>query len=407
MTTPEIPVTPIEVPQKTRGIPVPYAILGFILTTGLGFAIALYAVPIFNAALSSFTGRPATQTLDLSSLQETYNSLQQNFDGDIDQKALVEGAQRGMVNALGDEYTIFMNSKEAADFDNSLTGNIGGGIGVEIGIRNERPTVVRVLRDNPAEKAGIRVGDIITAVNDKSVVEDTTAQLVLKIRGDVGTSVKLTVLREGKTEDISVTREQVNNPSVYSTISDGVGVMTISRFDGETGRLARQVAQDFKDKGVKSIVLDLRGNGGGFVSAAEAVSSLWLNDKVIVVEKAGSRVIDEIRSGKSPMLEGIPTVVLVNKSSASASEIVAGALRDNKAATLVGETTFGKGSVQKIVNLTDGAQLKVTIARWYTPAGLNISEKGITPDQAVELTVEDLNANRDPQLEAAKVRLNQ
>jgi len=181
--------------------------------------------------------------------------------------------------------------------------------------------------------------------------------------------------------------------------------MTITRFDDQTGQLARQAAQSFKSQNVKSVILDLRGNGGGYLTAAQDVAGLWLDNKVVVTEKNNGKVVDELKSGTNPILVGIPTVVLVNGSSASASEIVAGALQDHGAAKLVGEKTFGKGSVQKLITLPEGAQLKVTIARWYTPNGKNISKQGIAVDKEAKLTTEDINANRDPQLDAAKALL--
>jgi len=295
-----------------------------------------------------------------------------------------------------------MNKKETEEFDNSLTGNIGGGIGVEVGERNGILTVLRLLKDNPAEKAGLQLGDFIIKVNDESVENVSVDQAVSKIRGEAGTTVKLTVVRGGEQKDFTITRAIVNNPSVYSTVKDGVGTMTVMRFDAETGSLARAAAQDFKDQNVKKVVLDLRGNGGGYLTAAQEVASLWLDKKTVVSERTNGKVVDELKTGSNPLLGGIPTVVLVNGSSASASEIVAGALQDHKAAKLVGVKTFGKGSVQKLLMLPGGAQLKVTIASWYTPNGKNISKQGITPDVVIEMTAEDINANRDPQLEAAK-----
>ena len=343
--------------------------------------------------------------LDVSSLQETYRALVNNFDGEIDQQKLIDGANRGMVDALGDQHTSFMSGTEAEEFNNNLSGDIGGGIGVEVGVRNDQPTVLRVLRDNPAEKAGVQVGDVFVAVNDESVIGKTVQDVVSKVRGESGTTVKVTFYRAGSEVDVSITRENVNNPSVYGSVEDGIGIMTVLRFDGETGSLARSLAQEFKDANVKSVVLDLRGNGGGYVSAAKELASVWLNDKIIVVEKTGGRVVEEVRSGNNAMLEGIPTVVLVNQSSASASEIIAGAFRGHDVAQIVGEVTFGKGSVQRLVSLSNNATLKVTVARWYTPSGLNISDKGISPDVKIERTAEDVNANRDPQLDKAKALL--
>jgi len=299
-----------------------------------------------------------------------------------------------------------MNKAETEEFNNELSGTIGGGIGVELGLRNGVITALRILKDNPAEKAGLMAGDIIVKVNDQEVTEDqTVSDTAKKVRGDVGTTVKLTVLRGAELKEFTITRAEVTNPSVYSSVTDGVGTMTITRFDEQTGALARQAAQSFKSQGVKSVILDLRGNGGGYVTAAQEVLGLWLNDKVVVTEKTNGKVVDELKSGTNPILEGVPTVVLVNGSSASASEITAGALQDYGAAKLVGEKTFGKGSVQKLLTLPEGGQLKVTIARWFTPKGNNISKQGIAVDKEAALTADDINAGRDPQLDAAKALL--
>lgn len=389
-----------QVEKKKRTIPTVVMVLAFVVVAGIGYFAG--AVNSGNFFLGGGIGQlVGAEKLDTNSLQQTYQAIKANFDGDIDDAKLIEGANKGMVDALGDQYTVYMNAEEAGKFDDSLTGNIGGGIGVEVGLRNEAPTVLRVLKDNPAEKAGVQIGDIIVAVNGESTEKMTLDETITKIRGEVDTTVKLTVNRSGTAKDFSITRAQVNNPSAYGTIKDGIGILTVSRFDDQTGSLARAVAQDFKTNGVKGVVLDLRGNGGGYVTAAQAVAGIWLDKQLVVTEKHGGKVTDELKSTGTPILKGVPTVVLVNGSSASASEIVAGALQDQKAATLTGTTTFGKGSVQKLLNLMNDAMLKVTVARWYTPAGVNISEKGIIPGTVVERTAEDINAGRDPQLEAA------
>lgn len=375
------------------------AITGFFLGTRSDQIIAPVA-PLFGQKV--YVGE-----LDLSSVQKTYRALKANFDGDLSDQALIEGASRGLVDAAGDEYTLFMNATESSAFDDELTGAIGGGIGAEIGIRSDKVTIVRVLKDNPAIKAGLLAGDIVLKVNDQYTTGWSVEKAVGQIRGEEGTTVKLQVQRGAETKEYTVTRAVVSNPSVDSSVENGVGTMTISRFDAQTGSLARAAAQSFKDQGVRSVILDLRGNGGGYVDAAQDVAGVWLNNKVIVVERTGTKVVDELRSGSNPILAGVPTVVLVNGSSASASEIVAGALRDYKAATLVGEQTFGKGSVQRLIGLPDGAQLKVTIARWYTPNGVNITAEGIMPDIEVGLTSDDINAGRDPQRDAALKQLAQ
>ena len=392
--------------DEGRRIPGPVIAISLLFVLGLGYIAGTFNTQIISTLAPVFGVKKYAGTLDTSSLQATYQALKANYDGTIDDQKLIEAANKGLVSALGDDYTVYFNAKEASDFSNDLSGTIGGGIGVELSLRNERVTVVRVLADNPAEKAGLAVGDVITKVNDEAVASDADINTVVdKVRGDAGTTVKVTVMRGTESKDFTITREQVTNPSVYSTVENGIGIMTISRFDDQTGQLARQAAESFKSQNVKAVIMDLRGNGGGYLTAAQDVVGLWENNKTVVSEKTNGKTVDELKSGTDPVLEGLPTVVLVNASSASASEITAGALQDYGTAKLVGEKTFGKGSVQKLLSLPDGAELKVTVARWYTPKGKNINKEGITPDKAVTLTVDDINANRDPQLDAAKALL--
>ena len=351
--------------------------------------------------------RAASGTLDLTSTQDVYRQLKANFDGELDQAKLIDGATRGMVAAAGDQYTVFMDAKEAKEFNNDLSGAIGGGIGAEIGIRADQPTIVRVLDGNPAQQAGVLAGDIIVAVNDQSAVGWTSEKAAQTIRGEAGTTVKLEVIRGKEPMTFTITRAIVNNPSVTHSVTEGIGVLKISRFDDQTATLARQAAQDLKRQNVRGVILDVRGNGGGYLTAAQDVSGLWLNKKTVVTERSFGKVVDTITSGGNPVLAGVPTVVLIDPSTASASEIVAGALQDYGAATLVGEKSFGKGTVQKVIDLSGGSLLKVTTARWYTPKGKNITSEGIAPNKTVPLSAEDVNAGRDPQLDAAKAELAQ
>ena len=377
------------------------------LVAMVGFVAGTRGGEILSAVAPVLGFKVETGQLDLSSVQRTYQQLSANYDGDIDTKKLIDGASRGLAAAAGDQYTVFMDAEEAKSFNNDLSGDIGGGVGAEIGVRSNQPTIIRVLPGNPAEKAGLLAGDVVTAINGKPMVDAKSSDVASKIRGEIGTSVKITVARAGQARDFSVTRAAVTNPSVRSEIKDGVGIMTLSRFDGETSRLSRQAAQDFKKNNVSSVILDLRGNGGGFLSSAQDVAGLWLDNKVVVSERVDGKVSDELKSGGNPVLTGVPTVVLVDGGSASASEIVAGALQDHKAATLTGERTYGKGTVQRVIDMAGGAQLKVTIARWYTPNGKNITKDGITPDSVVKLSPEDANGGRDPQLESAIKHLKQ
>lgn len=388
-----------------KRVPTSIFVIAFIFVAGLGYIGGMFHTKIVAAIAPVFGINTYAGTLDVSSLQRTYQALKANFDGELDDQALIDGANRGMVDAAGDDYTQYLSASDAEEFNNDLTGTIGGGIGVELGLRNDQITVLRVLADNPAAKAGMLAGDVLISINDEFDPSWKVDDAVTRIRGEAGTTVKLAVLRGTEEKEFTITRAQVSNPSVYSAVEDGVGILTISRFDEQTGALARQAARSFKDQGVKGVVVDLRGNGGGYLSAAQDVAGIWLDKKVVVTERSGGRVVDELYSSANPVLSGVPTIVLVDGSSASASEIVAGALQEHGVAKLYGETTFGKGSVQQLVPLIDGAQLKVTVARWYTPKGKNISETGIAPDRAVERTTDDINAGRDPQKDAAKESL--
>lgn len=214
----------------------------------------------------------------------------------------------------------------------------------------------------------------------------------------------MTVVRDSEEKTFELTREIINNVSVYSDYRDNTAIITISRFDSDTGKLAREKAQEAVDKKVNKVIIDLRGNGGGYVSAAQEVASLWVESGKLVVEQRSKNGIYNEKvyaKGGAPILKNIKTIVLTNGSTASASEIVAGALRDYNLAKLVGEKTYGKGSVQALNNLKAGEMLRVTVAKWYTPNGKNIDGEGIKPDKEVERTFEQINKDIDPQLEAA------
>lgn len=368
----------------------------------ISFVAGARSDEIFTKTAQLFGLRVDNSTLDLSSVQEAYQSLKANYDGEIDTQALIYGASKGMVEALGDPHTAFLDPDGVKELNDSLSGNIGGGIGAEIGIRNDQPAIIRSLKNSPAMNAGVQAGDAILLVNDELVADWTVDQVVAKIRGEVGTKVRLTLRRGNDTQEVTITREQVVSPTVEASISEGIGLLTVSRFNGETAALARTEAEKFVAQGVSKVILDLRGNPGGEVSAAQGLAGLWLDDEIVLTQRRGSEVIRTDRSTGKPILGDIKTVVLINGGSASASEIVAGALKDYGKATLVGEKTYGKGSVQAVVRLSGGAELKVTESRWFTPKGKNIDQKGIEPDTRVELRGEDLNNGVDPQMERAK-----
>lgn len=373
-----------------------------VLAIIVSFAAGTRSEEIYQIAAPIFGIKVAKQPLDTEVMKEAYRQLAANYDGDLDANKLSDGAARGMVKAVGDDYTTFLDKEEAAEFNKSLNGEVSG-IGAEIGVRNLQPTVLRVLDDSPAKKAGLKTGDIFVAVNGTSVAGETASGVADKVTGEAGTTVKLTMRRGSESLDFSITRAQISDPSVRWSVSDDVGILTISRFDDNTGSLARKAAKEFIDKGVKGVIVDLRNNGGGYLTAAQEVASLWLDSgKTVVTEKSRGQVTETVKASGNPTLKGKKTIVLVNGSSASASEIVAGALKDYQAATLVGEKTFGKGTVQKVINLSDDRILKVTVARWYTPQDRNITKEGIQPNQTVKMSSDNNNAGRDPQMARAK-----
>ena len=376
--------------------------LGGLLIAIVSFAAGTRSDLIMAQVGSLFGLRTATGSLDLSTVQRVYRELKAHYDGTLDEQALTRGAARGMVAATGDPHTAYMDPDEAKEFEKSLSGNIGGGIGAEIAKRHNVPTIIRPLKNSPAEKAGIKAGDVIVKVNDTVVTDMPVDQVVQRIRGDVGTTVKLVLSRGGERKDVTVTREKVVAPAAEWKIDGEIGILTVSRFNDDTGKQARQAAEEFRSAGVKKVILDLRGNPGGTVAAAQALAGLWLDRQVVMTQRRGEQVVSTEKSTGQPLLGDIKTVVLINGGSASASEIVAGALKDYGKATLVGEKTYGKGSVQRPIDLADGSVLKVTEARWYTPHGKNIDKSGIEPDVKVEMTTEAANNGRDPQLEKAK-----
>lgn len=350
--------------------------------------------------------KDAPTKLDTSGTQEIYQMLRQSFDGQLDTGKLQDGMKRGLVSASGDPYTEYMSVDEAKTFNEQLSGSFEG-IGAELSKEGSSIVIVSPIAGFPAEKAGLRPKDIVVEANGQSLDNVGVNEAVNKIRGPKGSVVKLKVIRDNKPLEFTITRETISLPSVESKIVDGnIGVITISRFGDDTVELTSKAADEFKTKGVKGIVLDLRGNPGGRLDAAVGVSSLWLaKGDEILQEKRNNVVVKTFNANGVSTLKGVPTVVLIDDGSASASEITAGALRDNKVATLIGVKSFGKGSVQEVRDLSGGAILKVTVARWFTPSGRNIDKQGIEPDQKIELTDADIASKNDTQLNAALSKL--
>ena len=351
---------------------------------------------------SVFGVRTSNKTIDLSSVQKTYQELVANYDGKLDTQKLIYGANRGLVEAAGDPHTAYMDPDETKEFDKSLSGQIGGGIGAEIGLRNNKPTIIKPLENSPAQKAGIKAGEAIIKVNDEASSDWSVEKVVSKIRGEVGTSVKLTLLSGGQTREVSVVRQNIVSPAVESEIDGEIGILKVNRFGDDTVSLSRKYASEFVEKGVKKVILDLRNNPGGTVGAAQGLLGIWLDNQIAMTERRGSEIVKTLRTTGTPILGNMKTVVLINGNSASASEITAGALREYGKATLVGQKSYGKGSVQIVLGLPGGSQMKVTEARWYTPKGKNIDKTGIEPDVKVDLSSDDVNNNVDPQMDKAK-----
>ena len=342
--------------------------------------------------------------LDYTGVEQVYDSLRTNFDGKIDPEKLKDGIKEGVAKAAGDPYTEYFNVKAAKAFNEQLSGTFAG-IGAELGKdpTNNAIIVIAPIAGLPAEKAGMRSKDIIAEIDGKSALDLSISEAVSKIRGPAGTNVKLKLIRDGsQAVDLDITRQDIKIPSVTSKTLDGnIGYIKIDRYSDDTTKLATEAANKFKANNIKGMVLDVRGDPGGLLDAAVDISSLWLNNKTVLTERRDGAVIKTYSSHTKAPLEGIPTVLLMDSGSASASEITAGALKDNGAATLMGTKSYGKGSVQQLINFNDGTFLKVTIARWYTPAGKNIDKEGIAPDVEVKRTEEDFKNNTDPQLNAA------
>ncbi len=332
-----------------------------------------------------------------------YDSLRTNFDGELDYALLIEGLKEGLVKASGDPYTEYLDAKEATSFEEELNGSFQG-IGAELGKDGQYIVIVSPLSGFPAEKAGLMPRDIIAEIDGENAFDISISEAVKQIRGEKGTVVKLTIIRnETERLDIEITRDEITIPSVeYSVRDDNIGYLKISRFGPDTTELTTKAAEEFISKKVSGIIVDVRGNPGGLLDASVKVSSLWVEAGKTVVDQrqSGQSVSTEKAVGESPLAD-VPTVVLINEGSASASEILAGALKDHDKAVLIGEKSYGKGSVQRLIQFKDGSELKVTVARWFTPAGNNIDKEGIKPDQEVERTVEDFKNEKDPQLDAA------
>jgi carboxyl-terminal processing protease len=377
-------------------------LVGVLLIGFLGGQIAPLVVP------PSWRVASSSNNLNFNDLSSTYDILQRKFDGNIDNTKVMDGARAGMVAGAGDPYTVYLDSKAAKDLEDQLNGTLSG-IGAEVAIKNNKLTVVAPVADSPAAKAGLKPGDWIVKINDVDSSSYTLDEAVGHIRGDKGTKVKLTVVRGGtQPQDFNIERDVIQVSSVKWSMKDNnVGYINITEFGSDTADKVQQAASELKSQGAQRILLDLRNDPGGYLDAAVSVASQFMPaGKVVVEERHNGKTQQKQETQGGGQLVGLPVVVLINGGSASASEILAGALKDNGVAKLVGEKSFGKGSVQEVVKLGGGSELKVTVAHWFTPSGKGIDKEGIHPDIEVKQDQADFNADRDPQLDRALQELN-
>ncbi len=345
------------------------------------------------------------ETVNMGVFWDTWNILSSDYvdPHKLQTEQMIYGAVKGMVAALEDPYTVFMTPKENREFQDILEGHLEG-IGAELTLREGMLMVISPLKGSPAQKAGLQPEDVIYMINDETTESMSLEEAVMKIRGEKGSEVKLGILRKGASDPIemSIVRGDINVNSVEWEMKDGIALLTINQFGDTTKVEFSKAVSEILTQKAKGVVLDLRFNGGGYLDGAvDIVSEFLEKDKVVTIKKRNPEKDETIFANGQARMLNVPLVVLINKGSASASEIVAGAIQDHKRGTLVGEQSFGKGTVQEVDNLVGGASLRITIAKWFTPNDQNITETGITPDVAVERTPEDFDAGKDPQLEKA------
>jgi carboxyl-terminal processing protease len=351
-----------------------------------------------------------TESVNMQLFWDTWNILSGRYvdPHKMDAQQMIFGATKGMVEALDDPYTIFMTPKENKEFQDIMEGTLEG-VGAELTVKNGMLTVISPLKDSPAKKAGLQPEDVIYKIDGELVEDMTFEQAVLKIRGERGTKVILTVLRKDHDEplDLTMTRDTININSVDWKMEDGIAVIEINQFGNNTKAEFSDAITQMLNSGPKGLVLDLRYNGGGYLDGAvDIVSEFVEKGKVVTIKKRNPEEDEVIFVSGQARVGSLPMVVLINKGSASASEIVAGAIQDLGRGKIMGENSFGKGTVQEVENLIGGASLRITIAKWFTPNDKNINEVGITPDIVVERNMDDLENGEDPQLDAAVKYLN-
>ncbi len=347
---------------------------------------------------------------DFSPFWKVWNVINEKYPDAVktDDQTRVYGAISGLVGSLNDPYSVFFSPDEAKMFQDDITGSFGG-IGVEVGIKNKVLTVIAPLKGTPGEKAGIKSGDKILKINNIVTADLTIDKAIKLIRGERGTTVTLTIFREGEKDpkEIKIVRDIVTLETELRP--GGIFVIKLYSFSANSADLFRNALKKFSESNTDKLILDLRGNPGGYLDAAVNMASWFLPEgKTVVIEDYGNNAKQKAyrSQGYNVFTEKLKFVILIDEGSASASEILAGAMQDHGRAKLVGEQSYGKGSVQEVVNIAKGTILKITVAKWLTPNGKSISLKGLTPDYIVPLGKDGEKYKKDPQLDKAVEILN-
>lgn len=381
---------------------------------GLGLYFGYSHRPEMDKVFSVVNKNTQVETnADFNPFWKAWNVLKNKsiYHNEVTDQDRVWGAISGLASSLGDPYTMFFPPKENKSFTEEIQGSFEG-IGAEIGIKERIITVIAPLKDTPAWNAGLKAGDKILKINETLTNDMTIEEAIDLIHGPKGTEVVITILRDGesKTREIKIIRDKIQIPTLDSELrEDGIFVISLYSFSENSDRLFKDAILSFINSKSNKLILDLRGNPGGYLGSAVNIGSWFIDEgKTILIEDSGQGSKQKIYRSHGPRLftKDLSFVVLVDGGSASASEILAGALREHGIAKLVGEKTYGKGSVQELVKITEDTSLKVTVANWLTPNGASISLKGIEPDFVVPLTLEDYEKEKDPQMDKAIEILN-
>lgn len=411
------PFTGTTKPLLKRTVSLPLVAVFILISLVLGITLGSWGENIVNhdsgsgivSGIKSKSPSYLNKDVDFGLYWKIWEYVHNNYlDKNLSDTKLFYGSLAGMVAGLNDPYSVFMDPDTAQKFSDELQGEFDG-IGAEIGVKDNQIVIIAPLPNTPAERAGLKPGDRILAIDQNDTTGMAVDYAVSLIRGVRGTKVKLIMQPYGSSEpkEVEITRDRIAIQLIKSELKDlpdgkgKVAYIRLVHFSADSDNLFKETWQKLAAAGPKGIIFDLRSNPGGFLDQAIAISSHWIDDGVIVKEKGASVEQKDYHSNGAGDLKKIPTVILVNQGSASASEIVTGALQDYSLATIVGEQTFGKGSVQNLEDFSDGSAVKLTIAKWYTPKDRSIDKNGLKPDIEVKLTREDVENDRDPQLEKA------